>query len=225
MIVTCPRCQANLTIPDDRLPKGKMVTAACPRCKGPITIDSTGAAAAPVSAAAVETAPPAEAPGPTEVPPATVPEEPVSYGERGQPRALVCMTAPAERQQVLATIKGAGYATQIAANPAEALERLRFTVYAVVVVREGFDGPAEGGHSLWEALAEMPMAMRRNTHVVFVSPTVASHDPAAAFAKSVDLVIHPNDLPHLADALKRSLTEAEQIYRVFRETQVALGKG
>jgi CheY-like chemotaxis protein len=135
------------------------------------------------------------------------------------------MTAPAERQQALATLKGAGYATQIAANPAEALERLRFTVYAVVVVREGFDGPAEGGHSLWEALAEMPMAMRRNTHVVFVSPTVASHDPAAAFAKSVDLVIHPNDLPHLADALKRSLAEAEQIYRVFRETQVALGKG
>ena len=225
MIITCPGCRANLNISDDRLPKGKVVNAVCPRCKGPITIDTTGAAAAPAPPAPVETAPPPAAPAPAEAPPAALPEEPVSYGERHQPRALICMTAPAERQQVLATLKGAGYATQLVANPTEALERLRFTVYAVVVVREGFDGPAEGGPSLWEALAEMPMAMRRNTHVVFVSPTVASHDPAAAFAKSVDLVIHPNDLPHLADALKRSLAETEQIYRVFRETQVALGKG
>ena len=57
MIVTCPNCQANLTIPDDRLPKGKAMTAACPRCKGAITIDMTGVAATPVPAAAVETAP------------------------------------------------------------------------------------------------------------------------------------------------------------------------
>jgi CheY-like chemotaxis protein len=225
MIVTCPGCHVNLNISDDRIPKGRIVNAVCPRCKGPITIDMTGAAATPAQPAPVQTAPPPAPPAPAEAPPAVPPEEPVPYGERRQSRALICMTAPEERQQVVAVLKEAGYATQAAANPAEALERLRFAVYAVVVVREGFDGPAEGGPSLWEALAEMPMAMRRNTHVVFVSPTVASHDPAAAFAKSVDLVIHPNDLTHLADALNRSLTETEQIYRVFRETQVALGKG
>ncbi|MBI4537645.1 MAG: zinc-ribbon domain-containing protein, partial [candidate division NC10 bacterium] len=47
MIVTCPSCHASLNIPDDRLPKGRVVTAACPRCKGPITIDTTGTAPAP----------------------------------------------------------------------------------------------------------------------------------------------------------------------------------
>jgi hypothetical protein len=32
---------ATLTVPDERLPKGKVVTAVCPRCKGPISIDMT----------------------------------------------------------------------------------------------------------------------------------------------------------------------------------------
>jgi predicted Zn finger-like uncharacterized protein len=212
MIVTCPNCHASLSIPDDRLPKGKLVNAACPRCKGAIAIDMTSTAA-PLPAAA-----PPEAPvGPS--------EEPTSYGERGQPQALVCVTEPAERQQVLASLKEAGYATQVVATTTEALQRLRFTAYAVVVIREGFDGPARSRPSLWEALAETPMGTRRNTHAVFVGPTVASHDPAPAFAKSVDLAIHPNDLPHFSDALKRSLANTEQIYRVFREAQQTLGRG
>jgi CheY-like chemotaxis protein len=138
---------------------------------------------------------------------------------------LVCAADPAERQQILASLKEAGYAAHAAANPAEAMERLRFTAYAVVVVREGFDGPAGGAPSLWEALAETPMGTRRNTHAIFLSPNVATHDAAAAFAKSADLTIHPNDLPHFSDALRRSVADREQIYRVFRETQRALGRG
>ena len=53
---------------------------------------------------------------------------------------------------------------------------------------------------------------------------VAAHafDPDAAVA--IDTT-PANDLPHLSDALKRSLAETEQMYRVFRETQRALGRG
>jgi hypothetical protein len=104
------------------------------------------------------------------------------------------------------------------------VERLRFAEYAVVVLREGFDGPAGGAASLTDVLTDAPMGTRRNTHTVLVGPGVATHDTEAAFSKSVDLTIHPNDLPHFSDALKRSLAETEQIYRVFRETQRALGR-
>lgn len=206
MTVTCPKCRANLNIPDDRLPRGKVVNATCPRCGGPIAIDTTGPSA-PVPAAA---------------PPATAP---ASYGERRQPPALVCVPDPTERQHVLASLNEAGYAAHVAANPTEALERLRFTAYAVAVVREGFDGRAGTASSVCEALAETPMGTRRNTHTVFVGPSVASHDVGAAFAKSVDLTIHPNDLPHFSEALKRSLEETDRLYRAFRDAHHALGKG
>lgn len=208
MTVTCSKCHASLSIPDDRLPRGKVVNAACPRCGGAIAIDMTKAAVAPVRTDA----------------PVAPPAENISYGERNQPRALVCVTDPAEQRQILASLKEAGYAAHAAASPAEALERLRFAEYAVVVVREGFDGPAGSAVSLIGALTDTPMATRRNTHTVFVGPGVATHDPDGAFGKSVDLTVHPNDLPHFSDALKRSLAETEQTYRVFRESQRALGR-
>jgi len=211
MTVTCPKCRASLSIPDDRIPKGKVVNAACPRCGGAIAIDMTKPASPPAAPSQPDA-------------PAKAPVERTSYGERSQPQALVCVTEPSERQQILVSLNDAGYAAHAAANPAEALERLRFAAYAVVVVHEAFDGRAGSASSLPEVLTDAPMATRRNTHTVLVGPGVATHDSEAAFAKSVDLTIHPNDLPHFSDALKRSLTETEQMYRLFRETQRVLGR-
>ncbi len=62
-------------------------------------------------------------------------------------------------------------------------------------------------------------------HVVLVSQHVGSHDSTVAFARSVNLVLHLNDLPHLAEALKRSLAETEQSYRVLLDSLRAHGKG
>ena len=225
MTVTCPSCHASLTIPDERLPKGKVVTAACPRCKGPIAIDLTGA----VSPSLPQATPPTPAPSPA--PPASAPEsgagapeEAVSYGERAQPRALVCMSVPAERQQVVSCLKQAEYAPQAAKDSADAIEKLRFAVYAVVVFRDDFNGAGGGGPSLSAYLAEMAMATRRNIHVVLVSPAVTTHDTWAAFIRSVDLVLNPKDLPHLTEAMKLSRAEADIRQRVLKESLHALGK-
>jgi len=214
MTVTCPGCQTTLNIPDDRLPRGKVVSAACPRCKGTITIDTR------VS--------PPPAPQPEAMPegrPTEEPAEPATYDEMGQPKALVCTRDPAEQGQILAFLREIGFAPQAATSPAQAMERLRFSAHAVLVLREGFDGPVGSGPSLMDALAEMPMSVRRNLHVVFVSPGVTSLDSASAFARSVDVMLHPNDLPRLADALKRSQAERERIYRVFRESLKDMERG
>lgn len=150
---------------------------------------------------------------------------PAAYAEQAQARALVCVTAPAERDQVLAALKRDGYAAHAAADAADAIERLRFTAYALVILREGFGSAAGDGNPVLEHLAEMGMATRRLMHVVFVSPGVRSHNASAAFARSVDLVLHVNDLPHLGEALQRSRAAAEQAYRVFLDSLRAAGKG
>jgi hypothetical protein len=69
------------------------------------------------------------------------------------------------------------------------------------------------------------MGARRGMHVVLVSPNAASHNSAAAFTRSVNLVLNLKDLPHLAEALKRSLAETEQGYRVLLDSLRAHGKG
>jgi len=228
MTVTCPSCHASLTIPDDRLPMGKIVSAACPQCKGKIVIDLTGTAPAATAPAAWPAPAPPPSPGPPPAAPPPTPAEPEAtgtYGEQQQPRALVCFSDRAERDQVLATLRQAGFAAQVAEDPADAIQRLRFTAFATVILRDGFGGDAGDENPVLAFLAETRMAMRRLTHVVFVSPNVRSHDPSLAFAKSVHLVLHQNDLHHLADAMKRSREETERLQQMLAECLRAAGKG
>lgn len=209
MNVTCPGCTATLTIPDDGLPKGKAVTAACPRCKGPITIDRTA------------DAPPPE---PAATPPVPAAVETEEYPEQGRLRALVCVHTPAERQQVVTSLKRIGYAPHSAKDSGEAIERLRISSCDIVVLTDGFDPPGQDGPSIRACLADMGMTGRRNVHVVLIDPGQASNDPRAAFARSVDLVLHPNDIPHFEEALGRSKAETEVRYRVLKECLQAMGK-
>jgi len=39
MLIECPSCQKSYTLPDDRLPHGKIISFTCPACKGKITLD------------------------------------------------------------------------------------------------------------------------------------------------------------------------------------------
>ncbi|HEY6097247.1 MAG TPA: hypothetical protein VIU83_04270 [Candidatus Deferrimicrobium sp.] len=199
MNVTCPGCSVTLTIPDERVPKGKAVTAVCPRCKGLISIDMT-----------------ADAPPPA--------EDSEGYQEQGQPHALVCLNVPAERQQVVAVLKRIGYAPHSPKDSGEAIGRLRIEACSIVVLSIGFDPPGQDGPSIRACLADMEMAGRRNLHVVLVDPGLASNDRRAAFAHSVDLVLHPNDLPNFEEALRRSRAETEIRYRVLKESLRAMGK-
>jgi hypothetical protein len=200
---------ATLTIPDERVPKGKAVTAVCPRCKGPISIDMTAEAKQPTP------------PKPAAPPPS---EEPEGYQERGRPRALVCVNVPAELQQVVTILKRIGYAPHASMDSGEGIGRLRLSDYAVVVLSGGFDPPGQDGPSIRAYLADMGMIRRRTIHVVLIDPSLASNDQRVAFAHSVDLVLHPNDLPRFEEALGRSRAETEIRYRVLKESLQAMGK-
>jgi hypothetical protein len=160
-------------------------------------------------------------PDPAAPPPA---EEPGGYQERGQPRALVCVNVPAEREQVITILKRIDYAPHSTKDSGEAIGRLRIEDYAIVVVSDGFDPPGQDGPSIRAYLAGMGMTRRRNTHLVLIDPGLVSNDQRAAFARSVDLVLHPNDLPHFEEALGHSKAEKEIRYRVLKESLRAMGK-
>jgi CheY-like chemotaxis protein len=211
MTISCPSCHATLAIPDDRLPRGKVIGASCPHCKGRVVIDTTGPAPEP-------------APTPAAAPIAAPESPPPGYGEAELPTALLCVTAAAERESIAAALKQEGYRVQIARDAADAIDRLRFAAFALVILREGFGSPRGEANPVLDHLADMPMTDRRRLHVVLLSPTLHSHDPATAFARSVTLVLHLNDLPHLATALKRMRADVDETYQVYLESLRAAGK-
>jgi hypothetical protein len=130
-----------------------------------------------------------------------------------------------EQARLLGILKEAGYQAQATTDPGEAMERLRFTPHALAVVRDAFGGGTAERNPFMDSIAEIGMEMRRHLLVVLVSDRVPALDPMVAFARSVDLVIHPNDLAHLPDALQSCSADIERKYRVLQESMRAFGKG
>jgi CheY-like chemotaxis protein len=188
-----------------------MIGASCPHCKGRVVIDTTGPGPEPANT-------------PAPAPAAAAESFPPGYGEAELPAALLCVAAAAERESIAATLKQEGYRVQVARDAADAIDRLRFTAYALIILREGFGSPKGEANPVLDHLAGMEMADRRRLHVALVSPTLRSHDPATAFARSVTLVLQVNDLPHLATALKRMRAETDETYSLFLESLRAAGK-
>src|SRR5512140_3844442 len=89
-------------------------------------------------------------------------EEFEGYREQGQPRALVCMNDPVERQKVITILKQIGYAPHSSKDSAAAIGRLRLSSYATVVVSDGFDPPGQDGPSIQAYFAGMGMIRCRN---------------------------------------------------------------
>jgi hypothetical protein len=141
--------------------------------------------------------------------------------ERRQPQALVCVPAGAEQTQALAAIKELGFAPQVMESAEQALEKLRFTPFALAVLREGFGGDAD---PVVNYVAQMGMMTRRNMLTVLISPGAKTNDPAYAYSRSVELLIRPDDLPHFAVDLKQALADHAQTYRVHRDILQQMGK-
>jgi hypothetical protein len=70
----------------------------------------------------------------------------------------------------------------------------------------------------------MAMSMRRYIFVGLLGREYKTFDNMMAFAKSVNMVVNVNDLPHLAAILRKSVIENNEFYRVYREVLAAAGR-
>lgn len=68
------------------------------------------------------------------------------------------------------------------------------------------------------------MALRRNSFVCLVGPSLKTLDAMQAFAHSVHLVMNPVDMPNLTAILKKGLAEFEGLYRAYKDTLAAAGE-
>jgi CheY-like chemotaxis protein len=141
--------------------------------------------------------------------------------ERGP--ALICVDAGDRRDAVRAALDELGYATETA-DASAAIDQLRKVPYQLVVVDEGYGGGSALDNAILKALNTMAMSVRRYMFVALVAADVKTLDNAAAFARSVNAVVNPNDLGQLAGLLRRAIADNDAFYRVFREVLQAAGK-
>lgn len=141
------------------------------------------------------------------------------------PRLVLVCVDDASRQSVIkAALEQLGFTMYAAKSTEEAIERLRRDTFEVAVVDEQFQGGNALDNEVLQALTSMPMSIRRYMYVALLGRTYKTFDNMAAFARSVNVVVNLNDLPHLPAILRKGITENNEFYRVFREMLAEVGK-
>lgn len=229
MEVTCPKCNAKYPIPDDKLPKGKVVNLKCRKCGQNITIDTRTPAA------------PAQPPAPAangaqgEQPKAALIEEvssgkydaadkPFDYVEEGAATALVCDPDPAARAAIRAGLEQLRYHVTEPQSARDALKQMRFHVFDLVVLNEMFDTEDPDNNHVLKYIARLPISTRRHMFVALLSDRFRTMDNMAAFTKSVNVVISSKNIDETDKVLKSALSEHKLFYRVFFDLSEKMGK-
>jgi predicted Zn finger-like uncharacterized protein len=207
MEVVCESCQARFNVPDDKIPAGKSIRAACPKCKNKITI-----APQPADASSAQTDDKAAADR------YDAAEKPFDFIEEDALTALICEPDPAVREKISSVLELMEYHLTSVSNTREALKKMRYHNYNVVVVNESFDttNPETNGVLLF--LERLPMSTRRAIFVCLISGRFRTMDHMLALNKSVNMIINMKNLNDFGKILSAALTDNDIFYRVYKES-------
>jgi CheY-like chemotaxis protein len=152
-------------------------------------------------------------------------DKPFDFVEAEGETALICESDPAIAEKISAAVKSLGYMITEAGSAKDALKKMRFHTYDVVVLDERFDTAAPDENDVLRYLESLSMVTRRDIFVALVSERFRSMDNMAAFNKSVNLVINTKNIDDVETILKRGVSENNAFYRVFKETLKKMGRG
>lgn len=228
MQIKCSACGRAINIPDEKLPKDKAFNITCPGCKEKVRVDQH-LKAAPPAAAAQKPPVPKEAPEPPEQPSALSitedfeedEEDLVIYGENDQ---LALILDDKNKDAWTQALEERGYKIQYAKSAEHAVHKMKFTQFHFVALNENFGDVTLGKSPIYQSIIETPMVLRRNIFVALMGPKFKTLNNMEAFANSVNVVINENDIGKLADILKKSVSENDIFYKVFKETLQTSGK-
>lgn len=228
MQVKCTGCGKALNIPDEKLPKDKVVTLNCPSCKAKIRVDQhlrpSGESAGGLST-------PSPVPQPAEQKTEAIDtlsiiseeeeDELKIYNENDQ---LALVLDDMHKTQWSKDLEAMGYKIEYAKSPELAVHKMKFTQYHVVVLHENFGGASLADSPIYQSLREMPMSSRRKIFMVLVGKNFKSANNMQAFQQSANLVVNEKDMGKVPLILKKTISENEAFYKVFKETLLTLGK-
>jgi hypothetical protein len=222
MQVECNGCKRSMNIPDEKLPKDQAFSITCPGCKSKIKIDQH---------LKTEESPTPSAPEPEKALDASSmvvehedfedDDELVIY-EEGDQLALVLD----EQNQSAWTeaLESRDYKIQYAKSPEHAAHKMKFTHFHFVALNENYGGKGLDKNPVYQSLIELPMVTRRNIFLALLGTSFKTLNNMQAFQKSVNVVINEKDINKLGDVLKKSVSENEIFYKVFKETLHSMGK-
>jgi len=220
MEITCDKCQSRFRIPDEKLPAGQVSTFSCPKCKNKISVDP------PKKPDHDKKAEKKEAPA-VDVASASydASEKPFDFVEEEGKTALVCESDPEIRKKIVEDLGFLEYHITAAETSRDALKKMRYHVYDLVVVNEIFDTTSPDSNGVLIYLERLNMDTRRNIFVTMMSKKFRTMDNMMAFRYSVNIIIHIKKIDQFANILNSGIAANELFYGIYKETLKAAGRG
>jgi predicted Zn finger-like uncharacterized protein len=227
METTCENCKAKLSIPDEKIPKNKTVKIACPKCKKKTTVkaknrqNETGS----FHLSFIESSG-GEKSGQDRYGYADYSDDQaLAFYEEGTKLALLLDNNPEHTENMRMDVGQLGYKAISAPNIRDAIGRMRYHHFDLVILTDGFDGQSLERNPVLSYLNNLSMGLRRRMFVVLMGEGFKTMDDMMAFALSVNLVVNRKELDKFSAILKRALSDYEKFYKVFMDTMAELGKG
>lgn len=201
MRITCPNCQKQLSIADEKIPTGSAFKALCPGCKASFTVDAS------VSAKPL--------PRPTAL---ASPVEPDIFPPGAKVVALALHDAQWS-ETLRDSFQDLGYHISLLEDVDTALGKLKVNVYDVIVIQEG-----GSFHVLVEQIHSWPGTKRRKTNLVLIGEDGESLHPGLAFKKGADSYFHRTDHARTMDLVSSAVQTFDATYRTWHTAMQKLGK-
>ena len=214
MNIICNKCRTKFRIPDEKIPTGRVVTIPCPQCKAKITLN-------PGQGSAGSKAPVEENNG-NGIYDAS--DRPFDFIEEEGLTALVCEQNPATKKTILDSLNLMDYQITVAESARDALKRMRYHVYDLIVVDENFDTSDPDANGVMIYVERLPMSTRRNMFIAMISNRYRTMDNMIAFNKSVNLIINSKNIEDISKILSRSIMDNELFYRIYKESLKDTGR-
>lgn len=233
MITQCPHCHEALNFSELQETKIKSALAnlkagslklGCPHCRQSIALNAAG------DLAEVAAPPAAKAGGIAPTPP-DFPD--IGWLAGGfyeeqevvedAPKAMLLLTEGAVRERVVKVLENLGYLVEGAESATDAIAKMRFVNYAMVVLQSGYDGKLADSlfHRYMQA---MPMVRRRYIYYFLIGPEFHTLYDLEAMSQSANLVVNEQEVNHLDIILKKGLREYEELFAPLKEMLKAHGK-
>jgi len=233
MEIVCTNCNSKLRIPDLKLPPGKSASLRCPKCKTKIQLgpgdpqashpsDDAGDRTTTVPLSAEELMQDALAAEPASS--EDLMRESFEMARLGGKTALICEPHTAARDKLKAMLESMDYFTVEAEDTRNALRRMRYHLFDLVVVNENFDAEDPDDNGVLIYLRHAEMAVRRHMFVVMITKRFRTLDQLTAMGKSVNMIVNVRHADNLQDILSRSMEDNERFYNVYVASMKRLGK-
>jgi CheY-like chemotaxis protein len=214
-------------VPDEKMPKGRQFKATCSKCRRTIIVEPQGGSGGKGASIGVDVSLSEVTDAPTaieaDLDTTSAYDSPLEVLEEGAMSALVCVDEPERLRAVKEALEDLNYYTSVASSVKEALSKLRYNQYDLVMLDEEFCGESADNNTILRYLQPMPMSTRRNIFLMMISNQIRTLDNLLAFANSVNAVINVSDIQKVKLVLERAMADHRRFYKVYKDLVQVIG--